>query len=133
MMPVTYEFEGDLLILTMAGTYSGNEVLRTYVAALEDPACPPRVEILVDVSRSESLASRGAEELQAMNELAAPYADRIGRRYAVVASPGVLFGMSRMGTTFSEAVGITGRVFTSRAAALEWLRTGAAPADESTG
>jgi hypothetical protein len=120
-VPASYSFQDGVLLLELAGIYSPNDVVRTYQAALSEPACPQQVFVLVDVSRSTSLASRTAEELHGMTALAAPYGDRIGHRYAVLAAPGVLFGMSRMGVTFSEAAGISGRVFTSREEAWAWL------------
>jgi hypothetical protein len=46
---------------------------------------------------------------------------RIGGRCAVVAQSDVHFGMSRMGTAYSENVGVVARVFREPEAALAWL------------
>ncbi len=105
------------------------DVIRQFLAAMNDPACPARVELIVDVTRSESLAVRPTDEIRAVAEFIGPYAERVGGRCAVVASPGVQFGLSAMGSVYSEGVGVVTVVFRTHAEAIEWLRTPAAERD----
>lgn len=123
-MPVRSLLAGDLLTLELAGTYLPEDIIRTFAAALEDPACPPRVSLLVDVTRSESLATRPAADIRNVARALGPYAERIGGRCAVVASSEVHFGLSQMGAAHSAAVGVEARVFRDREAARAWLASG---------
>jgi len=127
-MAVTYSIDDGVVTMELAGTYESTDIVRQFLAALKDPKCPPHVALLADVSRSDSLASRPTDEIRAVAEFLGPYADRIGGRCAVVASPDVQFGLSQMGSVYSEGVGIATRVFRTRSDALEWLKT--APASQ---
>lgn len=120
-MPVRSVLEGDLLTIELTGTYVPPDILRTFAAALDDPACPPRVAVLIDVTRSESLATRPAEDIRAVARHLGTFAERIGGRCAVVATSEVHFGLSQMGATHSAAVGVEARVFRDRESARAWL------------
>ncbi len=120
-MPVTYKIHEGLLTMECVGTYLSADVVRQFLNAMNDPNCPPRVALLVDVSRSESLPTRPTDEIRSVAEFLGTYGERIGQRCAVVAAPDVQFGLSQMGAVFSEGVGITSRVFRTTAEALEWL------------
>lgn len=122
-MAVTYSFHDDLLMMEFAGTYLSADVIRQFLNAMNDPKCPPRVALLVDVSQSESLATRPTDEIRMVAEFLGPYADRIGGRCAMIAAPAVQFGLSQMGAVFSERVGVATGVFRTREEAVEWLKT----------
>lgn len=128
-MAVTYTIDGTLLLLEMAGVYVSADVIRQFLSAINDPACPARVDLIVDVTRSESLATRPADEIRAVSEFLGSYAERIGGRCAVVALPGAQYGLSAMGTVYSEGVGVMAAVFGTRAEAIEWLRAPSALRD----
>ena len=126
-MGVEYQFQDGVLAMSFAGQYAPDDVTERFLEALKDPACPDPVPLLVDVSRSESLATRPAEEIKMVARFLGPYADRIGGRCAVVAPTDVQFGLSQMGSVHSEGVGVTSRVFRSRQDALTWLKGAPAP------
>lgn len=120
-MAVSYAIEGGLLRLTFEGKYAPEDIIREFLAGLADPACPNPVPLLVDVTRSESLATRVPQEIRHVAEYLGPYAGRIGGRCAVVANKDLYFGLSRMGSVYSEGVGVKASVFRDVPAALEWL------------
>jgi hypothetical protein len=120
-MPVTYTFQGELLRLDLVGEYEPQDVPRAFLAALNDPACPDPAKLLLDVTESLSLAKRSPFEIRYVSEFLAPYADRIGRRCAVVAAKDVHFGLGQMGAVFAQGVGVTARIFRDVESALEWL------------
>lgn len=128
-MGVEYQIQDDVLTMSFAGPYAPQDVTEAFLAAMEDPACPNPVPLLVDVSRSESLATRPAEEIKRVARFLGPYADRIGGRCAVVAPADVQFGLSQMGSVHSEQVGVTSRAFRNREEALTWLKS--APASRT--
>ena len=123
-MPVHYTIEDGILTLAPAGTYATQEVVQTFLAALKDPACPHEVGFLLDVTESESLASRPAGDIRMVAEMLGPYALRVRSRVAVVASKDVHFGLSQMGAVYSRGVGVDAKVFRTRAEAIDWLRAG---------
>jgi len=122
-MSVTYSIQDGILTMELAGTYLSADVIRQFLKALNDPKCPPRVALLVDVTRSESLAKRPTDEIRMVAEFLGSYAERIAGRCAVVAAPDVHYGLSQMGSVFSEAVGVTTRVFRTTSEAIDWLTT----------
>jgi hypothetical protein len=120
-MSVVCTWSGTLLRMNIVGTNAPLEIIRAFETALARPEAAERFSFLVDVSRSESIKSRSPEEIRLVAEALGPYADRIGGRCAVVATEGVRFGLSRMGSVFSGGVGVDAQVFLDEAAALTWL------------
>ena len=121
-MGVEYRMQGGVLMMSFSGQYTPEDVTEGFLAALKDPACPTPVPLLVDVSGSDSLATRPAAEIKRVAKFLGPYTDRIGGRCAVVAPADVQFGLSQMGSVHTEQVGVTSRVFRNREDALAWLK-----------
>ena len=126
-MGVEYQIKDGVLMLSFEGQYTPEDVTERFLAAMKDPACPRPVAMLVDVSRSDVLATRPAVEIRKVAEFLGPYADRIGGRCAVVAPADVQFGLSQMGSVHTERVGVRSRVFRSREDALTWLKSAPEP------
>ena len=122
-MGVEYSIADGVLNMTFEGVYQPVDVVNRFVEAMGDPACPRPVALLLDVSRSESLATRPAMDIRSVAEYLGPYSDRIGGRCAVVAPADVHYGLSQMGSVHTERVGVTSRVFRTREEALVWLRS----------
>ncbi len=120
-MPVTYEFQGDLLKIELVGKYEPDDVITTFMAAMNDPQCPRPATLLVDVRRSETLATAAVADIRRVAEYVGPYAARVGGRLAVVASSDVHFGLSRLGSVYSEGVGVEAQIFRDPESAIAWL------------
>ena len=121
-MAVQYSIREGVLAMELVGIYELEDVTRTFLEALSDPACPSPVALLVDVSRSETLATRPTADIRRVAEFVGPYADRIGGRVTVVAHSDVHYGLSRVGATHTEKVGVAAQVFRTRVEALSWLK-----------
>jgi len=119
-MPVSYVLNGSLLRLDLEGQYEPRDIIEQFLAGLADPECPRKIALLLDTTRSESLETRSPSEIRGVAEFLEPYVKRIGR-CAVVAQSDVHFGMGRMGTAYSENVGVVARVFREPEEALAWL------------
>ena len=126
-MPVRYSIQDGVLAMEFVGVYQSLDVMRTFLEALKDPNCPNPVALLVDVSGSESLATRPAEEIRMVAQFLGPYSARIGGRCALVAPSAVQFGLTQMGAVHAERVGVEARAFRTRDEALQWLKTPATP------
>ena len=120
-MPVRCSIKQGVLKVELEDESTPDDVIREFVATINDPTCPPSVKLLVDVTRSATLATRSTEEIRRVAEALAPYTERVGRRCAVVAQSDVHFGLSRLGSVYSEDVGVKVEVFRDVGEAMEWL------------
>lgn len=120
-MAVSYLLDGSLLRMELAGSYEPEDVVRVFLAAIADPACPDPVALLVDVTRSESLAGRSPSQIRFVAESLGPHVKRIKGRCAVVAVEDLHFGLGRMGSVYSEGVGVEAAIFREEEAARRWL------------
>lgn len=131
-MPVTWFIEGDLVRMNLEGRYAPSDIISQFLAVLADPRCPEEFFLLVDATKSESLGERSPAEVRAVAEYLGPYRKRVRGRCAVVVGSDLHFGLSRMGSAFSDNVGVDAQVFRSVPEALAWLR-GSGEAPGSTG
>lgn len=120
-MPVTWTLDGDLLRMSLEGHYQPTDIIDAFVSALADGRCPPEVSLLVDTTRSQSLDTRSPAQIRRVAEYLGPYRNRIRGRCAVVVHTDLHFGLSRMGSAYSDTVGVDARVFRSTAEAMDWL------------
>lgn len=121
-MPVSYRLDAGVLHIEAAGQYEVQDLPRTFLAALADPACPNPVGLLLDVRESEMVATRRPDQVRDIAQFLQPYSERIGGRCAVVVSRDSHFGMARMGAVYAESVGVLANVFRSEDEALAWLK-----------
>ena len=122
-MPVTYKLKGDLLKMELVGENVPDDVIATFEKAVNDPLCPNPVSLLVDVRQSQTLELQPVPEIRRVAEYLGPFRARIGGRAAVVASSDVHFGLSRLGSVYSETVGVEVQVFRDLESAVNWLAT----------
>jgi len=120
-MSVSYSIHGTLLRLELVGKYEPDDVIKTFESALNDPKCPNPASLLVDVRRSETLATAEISDIRRVAEYVGPFARRVGGRVAVVASSDVHFGLSRLGSVYTETVGVEAQVFRDVESAVSWL------------
>jgi hypothetical protein len=121
-MPVMWSLDGDLVQLNLEGDYQPTDIIDAFLTALADRRCPQEVSLLLDTTRSQSLGMRSSAEIRHVAEYLGPYRERIRGRCAVVVSTDLHFGLSRMGSAYSENVGVDARVFRSTDEAVDWLR-----------
>jgi hypothetical protein len=120
-MPVQYSIQENVLKLEFIGKYEPDDIIRQFMAAMNDPACPNPAALVVDVRRSEVLATAAVAEIRRVAEFLGPYAARIGGRCAVIAASDVHFGLSRLGSVYSEGVGVEVQVFRNLESGLAWF------------
>lgn len=122
-MSVNYSWDGPLLRLDLVGTTEPEEVIRQFKVALADPLATEKVALLLDTTHSESMATRAPHEIRLVAEALKPYAERVQGRCAVVATKDIHFGLSRMGSVYTELIGVDAGVFRTEAEAIGWLRS----------
>ena len=120
-MPVIHTWDGALLRMNLVGTYEPEDILRQFEAALAEAPTQDKVALLVDTTKSEVLGTRTPAQIRVVAQALAPYAERIGGRCAIVATEDIHFGLSRMGSVYSESVGVETEVFRTEEEALVWL------------
>jgi len=120
-MPVLHAWEGPLLRVSLVGTYEPEDIIRQFEAALAEAPPSEKIALLVDTTRSEVLGTRSPGQIRLVAQALAPYSERIGGRCAIVATEDIHFGLSRMGSVYSESVGVETEVFRTEEEALVWL------------
>jgi hypothetical protein len=120
-MAVRYSIRQGIITMEFVGTYEPRDVVSRFLDALADPDCPTPAGLLIDVRRSESLATRPAGDIRMVAEFLVPYSDRIGGRCAVVALTNAHFDQSQIGALRGQAAGISAQVFRTTEEAIAWL------------
>ncbi len=123
-MPVTWEYLGSVLVLTLEGDYDFNAPVRAFAEALEDPRFRPGTALLIDARLSQ--VSRTSEDFRTRSVwMASLQARGLASRCALVISGEAhQVGMAHMAATHLELRGMELQIFTDREEALQWLRSG---------
>jgi hypothetical protein len=121
-VPVNFEVNDGVIALRMVGTYSTADLRAAVLDAISEVEPSDAIGMTFDVSRSESLKTRSAEEVKAMGYFLASHSQRFGRRIALIASGDFTFGMMRLGSATLDQEGVTNRVFRCENEGREWLR-----------
>lgn len=118
-MPVFSRVRDGVLVLTVDGDYTANELRRVGFQALEADEAPTRVPVLLDLSGAAGLANKSPTELSTTGAIFGAYRDRL-TGIAVVAAPAVadLFNAQ---SDFASEAGVRVTVCTSHADARDWL------------
>lgn len=118
-MPVFSRFRDDVLVLTVDGDYTANELRRVAFSAFESGDVPSNVPILLDMSGAAGLGQKSEDELEASGAIFGAYRDRISG-IGVVASAD-LHGLFADDSGFSREAGVAVKACASHADAREWL------------
>jgi hypothetical protein len=121
-MPVTYRLDvaAPLIHTRCVGDVTLDEVIEHFATLSRDPACPERLDVLLDLTDMTSVPESG--ELRAVTTEIARVRPRIRFGWcAIVASKEALYGMARMFEVFAEQYFSATRVFRSVDLALTWL------------
>jgi hypothetical protein len=118
--PVTYRFEGDLLLTTLEGPTGYEDVHRHFNKLCADPCFRPGMPALIDCRRVQSLFSisdlrKVAADVRSRPEMSVP------GRAAVLASSNLVYGLLRMYEVFSDGDPVEIRVFRKPEEAMAWL------------
>jgi hypothetical protein len=122
-MPVKYRFSKNLFIVTLKGSYTPEEMMTTFLKALNDPSFPENAQFLMDVRESAELGKRDAGVIKAVAEFFASHSERVGHKCAIVAAKPAHYGQSRMAAAFAEIDSATVEVFTEVDDAISWLKS----------
>jgi hypothetical protein len=119
-MPVFTRFQDGVLVLTVDGDYTANELRREAFNAFESKEVPQVVPVLLDMSGAAGIASKEPDEMRATGAIFGAYRDRIGGLGVVVSSAvEERFGDDQ---DFAKEVGASWRVCHSHADARSWLK-----------
>ncbi len=122
-MPVFTRVRDGVLVLTVDGDYTANELRRVAFGAFEDAETPSRVPVLLDMSGAAGLADKSSEELQASGAIFGAYRDRISGIGVVVSAD--VHDLFAPGGDFGSEAGVEVQACQSHADAREWLTGGA--------
>jgi len=127
-MPIRYRVNSDtgLIETECIGDVRYDEVLAHFAELESDPNLPKRPDVLLDMSRMDSVPESGQ-----LRSVAAQF-DRFPSRIewgacAIVAETDLLFGMSRMFQVFAESHFADSSVVRTRSEAVQWLESRRGP------
>jgi hypothetical protein len=103
-MPVFTRLRDGVLVLTVDGDFTANEVRRVAFGAFEDAETPRPVPVLLDMSGAAGVAGIETGEIEATGAIFGAYRDRI-TGLAVVAAPALLEHFAEEGP-FAEEAGL---------------------------
>ncbi len=118
-MPVFSRVRDGVLVLTVDGDYTANELRRVGFSAFEAESTPKRVHVLLDLSGAAGLASKSMADVAATGAIFGAYRDRL-TGIAVVASPNV-FNLFDDKSVFAGEAGVRVHACQSHADARDWL------------
>lgn len=127
-MPVSYRFvhktptgDSGIVIIDLVGTYSMDDLRHTILNALADSSRPSDSPLLIDLSKSESIAGRSTEEVKSMAQFIGTLGRQFNHRVAMVAPTDLSYGLMRMGSVGAEERGVMADVFRNFSEARGWL------------
>ncbi len=118
-MPVFTRLRDGVLVLTVDGDFTSNEVRRVAFGAFDSAETPTAVPVLLDMSGAAGVSAKSTEEMQATGAIFGAYRDRI-RGIAVVAAPEVHHFFTDQGD-FAREAGMSVHPCHSHADARTWL------------
>jgi hypothetical protein len=127
-MPVIYQIDRakQLVRTRCTGATTLDEVLQHFAVLVQDPECPDRLNVLLDLSEMTSLPASG--QLRVVASEIARIVPRVQfLNCAIIAPNDALFGMARMFEVFAEQHFAATRVFRTREEGVIWLESPAVP------
>jgi hypothetical protein len=121
-MPVFSRVRDGILVLTVDGDYTANELRRVGLSAFEANSTPQRIPVLLDLSGAAGLARKSSADIADTGAIFAGYRDRL-TGIAVVAAQDVLHLFDER-SGFASAAGVRVQACSSHADARGWLLKG---------
>lgn len=121
-MPVFSRIRDGVLVLTVDGDYTANELRRVGFGAFEAGDAPKKIPVLFDLSGAAGLARKTSQDIAATGAIFGAYRDRL-TGIAVVASADAHSLFDAKGVFGSEA-GVRVKACQSHAEARDWLVKG---------
>ena len=120
-MGVTYDFEGTILMLWMAGRYTPSDIRGAIARALSEPARPVITGVVGDLRGSESITTRSLGEITGIVGFLAYVAPSIGNLIAFVVSNEAAHEVVRMGAVDLALGGVETETFRCIDQARGWM------------
>ena len=119
-MPVFSRVRDGVLVLTVDGDYTANELRRVGFSAFESDDSPTKLPVLLDRSGAAGIGNKSPTELAATGAFFGAYRDRLtGLAVVATSEVGSLFDAQ---SDFASEAGIRVQVCTSHAEARDWLK-----------
>jgi hypothetical protein len=121
-MPVTYEIDQArrLIHTRCVGDVTLNEVIEHFDVLAGDPACPDRLDVLLDLSEQMTLPA--SSQLRLVTRKIEDVSSRVRfGRCAIVATTDAMYGMTRVFGALTEGQFAAVRVFRNIDEARTWL------------
>lgn len=121
-MPVTYDFEGDILALRLVGQYGPAEIRAALLAGLAERGAGA-AGLLADLRSSESIRNRTLGDVTSITGFLAYHAASYGNRVAIIAPTEEAYERAQFGVVDLAASGVATGIFREVDDARMWLRS----------
>ncbi len=121
-MPITYQLDKihRLIRTQCVGNVTFEEVIDHFQVLEQEPECPNRLHVILDLSQLTSLPE--SDQLRLVSREIGRISERVQfEACAVVACTDVIFGMARMFEVFAEKHFLMTRIFRALNEAENWL------------
>jgi hypothetical protein len=118
-MPVFSRVRDGVLVLTVDGDYTANELRRVGFGAFEADQTPKHVPVLLDLSGASGIENKPPSELAATGAIFGAFRDRLAG-IAVVAPPDIASLFDEQ-SDFAQEAGVRVHACQSHADARTWL------------
>lgn len=118
-MPVFTRFRDGVLVLTVDGDFTADELRRVAYGAFHEDETPRVVPVLLDMSGAAGVRAKSGEELRAMGATFGAYRDRIAG--VAVVAPNAIHELFSTDSGFGGEAGITLHTCTAHGDARTWL------------
>jgi hypothetical protein len=120
-MPITYRIDQERgrIVTECSGNVTLPQVRAHFDQLQRDPACPRRLDVLLDLSEETSLPE--SPHIRAAAERIGQLEDIVFQACAILAPQDAIFGMARVFEVFARGHFADIRTFRNRKDAEEWL------------
>ena len=120
-MPLSFSFNGKIIIIRMEGSYSTSELKTVILKALDAPEATAGAVLMFDLRESLALRERSMEEVRDVAKFLAANGARFNNRLGMVAPTDLAYGLMRVGSATADMNGLTSMVFRRFDEAKDWL------------
>ena len=131
-MPVSFEFRERALVMRLVGHYALDEWLGVLDDAINQPGRPDIVGLVIDLTRSESVAARDNADVRKIVRFLGERGAPLRHRVVVVAPEDLSFGISRMGEALLDPYGVVVGTFRTADESWAWLLSSDSARDQAS-
>jgi hypothetical protein len=119
---LAFGFDAGIVIVRVAGQYPPEDAKTVLEAALPGTAHPEVRGTLIDLRESESIDTRGRDEMESFGAFLGSLRRQLGGRLAIVVRSDAAYSLTRVAAVWAGADGLVVHIDRNERRALAWLQ-----------